>query len=258
MSILGSIAGGIGSSLVGGLFGGDDEGGSTRAKQVQKSPLQKELEKIGLDRLQNGMPQYEGQLTTKPSETQQNVNSQINSMLSNNDFGMSQKEMDTRMGQVKDNVNQNLGNNIQNTFRNMSNRGVMDSDMTSQGLGKAQGKASDALANAQSNMYLQNEQMKNQQRNNAISQGMNFANMQNTQESNNINRALQNFYRNQEMPFNQAMQVAQGVTSPFQRMNSGIQQGNAQANAQEEAGLWGAIGNIGGTVMDNWSQSWFN
>lgn len=258
MSILGTIAGTVGSNLIGGLFGGDDDGGDTRAKQMKRSPLQKELEKMALGQLQNGMPEYEGDLSIDSSQTQQNANSQINNMLKNNDFGMSDKEMDKRMGQTKKNVNQNLENNIQNTFKGMNRRGLMDSDMTSQGLGNAQQKASSELADAETNMYLQNEQLANQQKNNAISQGMNMAQLQTQQQGSNIDRALNDFYRRQQQPMDNAMNVLSSATLPLQRANSGIQQSNAQANAQEKAGLWGAAGNIGGNIMDNWSQSWFN
>jgi|AntDeeMinimDraft_5_1070356.scaffolds.fasta_scaffold09447_4 hypothetical protein len=323
MSILGSIAGGIGSSLLGGLFGGDDDddGGSTRAKQMKRSPLQKELEKIAFGKLDEGakqydgklkgtMPdsfgqvkdmmgnnQYQGQTNINPSDTQKNVSGQINSMLNQGSFGMSDKEMDKRMGQTKKNVNQNLENNIQNTFRGMNRRGMMDSDMNTEGLRSAQNKASSQLADAQTNMYLQNEQLANQERNNALSQGMNLSNMQSSQqqqnisnlmnqwrneqnlqqqdiqnlmnmgqyegnlEQSNIDRALNNFYQQQQLnqqPFNQAMGVLQGATLPLQQANAGIQGSNANANAQQQAGMWGALGNIGGTVMDNWSQSWFD
>jgi hypothetical protein len=93
-----------------------------------------------------------------------------------------------------------------------------------------------------------------------MSGGMNLAGMANNRQNSNIDRQLSNFYNQQQLnqqPFQNAMSVATGVTMPWQQNNAGIQQGNAQANAQQQAGMWGALGNIGGTLLDNWSQSWF-
>jgi hypothetical protein len=142
----------------------------------------------------------------------------------------------------------------------MNQRGILGSDITQQGLNRAQENADKALANAQTNMFLQNEQTKRNQLNNAMSGGMNLAGMANNRQNSNIDRQLSNFYRQQQLnqqPFQNAMSVATGVTMPWQQNNAGIQQGNAQANAQQQAGMWGALGNIGGTLLDNWSQSWF-
>jgi hypothetical protein len=248
----------IGASLLGGLFGGDD-GGSTRAKQIPKSELQKMLENYVMDNFDN-VPEYEGDLTTEAGSMEQKLNNLISGQLSGEGLGMSEEEMNKYMGQTRDSVNQQLEADTGNVMERMNQRGILGSDITQQGLNRAQENADKALANAQTNMFLQNEQTKRNQLNNAMSSGMNLAGMANNRQNSNIDRQLSNFYRQQQLnqqPFQNAMSVATGVTMPWQQNNAGIQQGNAQANAQQQAGMWGALGNIGGTLLDNWSQSWF-
>lgn len=373
MGFLTSLVGGIGGKLLGGLLGGSSKkksSGATRAAQIEKSDLQKQLEGMVGTNLEQGMPSYEGNLNTemsgyfdqatglmgnnsfggntqlnlpgyvnpesvqsasqfggqtqiKPSQTQNNMTGVVNDMLAGNNLGMSEKEMQTYMGQVGDTVQKSLANNLQNTFRNTSRRGLLSSDITADGMINAQNMAGETLANAQGNMFMQNEQLKRQQLQQALAQAMglsqldtsqqqqnisnemqkwisennmsqqdiqnlmNLANMetgvdqQNIQnainvwaqeqglnqqdisnllslgqietgvEENNINRSLQNFYQQQalnQVPFNQALSVLTGATLPLQQLNSGIQQGNAnlnyQQNADRSAGLGGLLGSI--------------
>lgn len=148
----------IGGSILGSkLLGGDDSGGggSTRT-QYQYTP-------------------FEGDTDIEAPDFYDDLVSNLETQLSGENLGMSQEEMDAYTGQMTDVMNEQRDEGVQNVLNRFNSRGILGSTATGNALSDVEENYSDSFANAQTNMFLQNENMKRNQYNQAMGQGMNLA-----------------------------------------------------------------------------------
>jgi len=199
----GQIAAAVAPALIGGLFGGDDEkssGGSnynfkgysgaddyTGFEESEFNEYEG-FERYGGDsqidyekpeylentigEWESGAEGYEGDLTTDQSSLYDQMVGNVSSQLGGENLGMSDEEMSSYMGQVRGSLADQRERGVDQTFSNLNNRGILSSSMTSKGVADVNEGVSDALATAQSNMFLQNENIKRNQYNTAMNQGM--------------------------------------------------------------------------------------
>ena len=195
----------------------------------------------------NGAPQYQGPTKVKAPALEGQLQNLLSNRLSGQGLGMSDKEQQTYMSQIQNRLNEQRQQGVTDTLRNMNQRGILNSTITGENVGKVEGQYADALSNAQSNMYLQNEQMKRNALNNAISQAMDLGQMQTSRETGNVNRALQNFYQQQQLnqlPFQQAMSYLTGVQLPREQMDLQQQMQESQNRQSGWNSLLSGIGQI--------------
>lgn len=216
------------------LFGGDDGGGGSSQPQYQYNPYQ------GNTQVQ--MPDIYDQLLG-------NVESQLNG----DNLGMSDEEMSSYMGQIEGNLTEQRDEGFDKTLASMNDRGVLSSSMTSEGLADVNENFSDALSSAQSNMFLQNEQMKRNQYNNAISQGMGLAQYNTGLQQQNIGNQMNKFQMNEQFRQNAAgigMQQDQMANQRRQQrfgsIGAGIQMGSQLGEGTDLGSGWSA--GIGGFI----------
>lgn len=223
------------------------EGFQKMPKKNQNSPTN--VDRMLVDWLRNNReaPQYQGPTTVQAPALEGQLQNLLSGRLSGQGLGMSDQEQQTYMNQIQNRLNERREKGVTNTLRQMNQRGILNSTITGENVGEVEGQYADSLANAQFNMYLQNEQMKRNALNNAISQALGLGQMQTSRETGNINRALQNFYQQQQLnqlPFQNMLQYMSGVQLPREDMDLRKWIADREAEAKESAGqssFWGDL-----------------
>ena len=227
----------LGTSLVGGLFGGDGGGGSSQPK-YQFNP-------------------YEGNTQVEMPSIYDDLLSNVSTQLQGDNLGMSDEEMDTYMNQINTNLTEQRDEGISQQLAQMNDRGVLSSSMTGDALADVNENFSNALTDAQSNMFLQNEQMKRNQYNNAMGQGMNLAQFDTGIQQQNIGNEMDKFQMNENFNQNaagigmQQQQMAnQRRQQSFGSIGAGFQMGSTLGEGTDLGSGWGgAIGGLLGGIF---------
>jgi len=235
--MLGSILGSVGSSLIGGLFG-DDGGGGSSQPQYQFNP-------------------YEGNTQVEMPSIYDDLLSNVSTQLQGDNLGMSDEEMDTYMNQINTNLTEQRDEGVSQQLAQMNERGVLSSSMTGEALSDVNENFSNALTDAQSNMFLQNEQMKRNQYNNAMGQGMNLAQFDTGIQQQNIGNEMDKFQMNENFNQNaagigmQQQQMAnQRRQQSFGSIGAGFQMGSTLGEGTDLGSGWGgAIGGLLGGIF---------
>ena len=198
----------IGASVLGSVLGGgsSSSGGSART-QYQYTP-------------------FEGDMDIEAPGFYDDLVSNLQTQLSGEGLGMSQEEMDAYTGQMTQTLNEQRDEGVQSTLNRFNSRGILGSSATGNALADVEQNYSDSFANAQTDMFLQNEQMKRNQYNQAMGQGMNLAQYDTGLQQQN--------FQNQ---FNQ-WQAEEGM----KQAQAGIGQQNQQYQDQRQAQRWGSAG----------------
>lgn len=97
------------------------------------------------------------------------------SRLDRDNLGISDEAMSEREAQIQGRLNEQLAEQVQNRFNNLNSRGVLPSGITADSLSRVSGQFGDALSNAMGDLSWQNEQMKANQLNNALSQALGYS-----------------------------------------------------------------------------------
>jgi len=235
--------------LIDKIFGG---GGDKSVPEPQKSDFQNQVEGYISDNLKNGAAQYQGPTTIEMPEIYGELSGVVSNYLNGENLGMSDDEMSKYMGQVNKNLNEQRQKGIESIISGMNSRGLLASSNTRGGLNDVSRNYADSLADAQTNMYLQNEQMKRSQMNNAIGYGMNLGQWQSNVDQQNVSNQMNNFYNQQQLnqqPLQMAMNYLGGVEMPFQEMKYQTQVGNANREQQADSSFLGTIGTIAGGYL---------
>ena len=224
----------LGASLVGGLFGGDDGGGGSSRPQYQFNP-------------------YSGNTQVEMPSIYDDLLSNVSTQLQGDNLGMSDEEMNTYMNQINTNLTEQRDEGISQQLAQMNDRGVLSSSMTGDALADVNENFSNALTDAQSNMFLQNEQMKRNQYNNAMGQGMNLAQFDTGIQQQNIGNQMDKFQMNEQFKQNaagigmQQQQMAnQQRQQSFGSIGAGFQMGSTLGGGTSLGSGWG--GAIGGLL----------
>ena len=228
----------IGASLVGGLLGGGgDSGGSSQPRYNYNA--------------------FSGNTQVEMPGIYDDLLSNVTNQLSGEGLGMSDEEMSTYYNQIESNLEEQRDEGVSQQLAQMNDRGVLSSSMTGDAMSDVNENFSNSLADAQSNMFLQNEQMKRNQYNNAISQGMGLAQYDTGIQQQNIGNAMNEFQMNEQFKQNAAgigMQQTQMANQRrkdrFGSIGAGFQMGSTLGEGTSIGSGWGgAIGGLMGGLF---------
>lgn len=238
--MLSAILSGVASGVAGSLLGGGDSGGGYQMTETENL-LQGKINGY----LENGMPQYDGQTSVETPDYMQGLIDTATSQLNGENLGMSDQEMNQMWNKSKEKLNEQRTEGVSNTISNMNKRGILSSDITSQGLQQVEKDYSQAASNALRDIDLANENVKRQQQQQAMGTLFNLGQYQTGVDQWNTQNQQNSFYRQQQlnqMPLQMGMNYLSGVVMPRQR-------GQANADAQRDAGMWGGLGSLVGTAL---------
>jgi len=105
---------------------------------------------------------------------EQQLNDLFSQRLNRENLGIPQEVMQQQKQQLQGDLDKQLANNVQNRFNNLNKRGILDSSITAQSMNQANQNYADSLTKGMNQLNWQNEQMKSNQLQNALSQAMNW------------------------------------------------------------------------------------
>ena len=118
------------------------------------------------------LDQYTGPTTVETGNIYDQMESNVMNQLQGQGLGMSEQEMQTYLDQINSNLSESRDEGVNRRLAEMNNRGVLTSSMTGDAMSDVNENYLDSYSDAQVNMFLQNESLKRNQYNNAMSQGM--------------------------------------------------------------------------------------
>jgi len=229
MSLLSIGAGILGSKLLGG--GSSSSGGSTRTR-YEYTP-------------------FEGNVNIEAPGFYDDLVSNLETQLSGEGLGMSQEEIDAYTGQMTQTLNEQRDEGVESVMNRMNSRGILGSTATGKALSDVEENYSDSFANAQTNLFLNNEQMKRNQYNQAMGQGMGLARYDTELQQQNFNNQFSQWQAEEGMKQAQAGIGQQNRAYQDQRQaNQWASAGTGFMMGNELGGGWGgALGGLAGYMF---------
>jgi len=237
------------------------------------------------------LEQYRGPTQVQGGSIYDQMENNVLGQLQGEGLGMSDQEMNTYLDQINSNLSESRDEGVSRKLAEMNNRGVLSSTMSGEALSDVNENYTDSYSDAQANMFLQNEQMKRNQYNTAMGQGlglsqydtglqqqsvnnlMNALNMNNqyTQAQHNTNyqnRFNENQYNNQlsqqdyNNQFNQQQANNQLAQQDFQngfnswQANTNVDQAQYNTNYGNNYNEWQANNNVRQNNFSNQFNTW--
>jgi len=118
------------------------------------------------------LEQYNGQTNIEAGSLYDQMQSNAMNQLQGNNLGMSEEEISAYTDRLSDTLNEQRDEGVESVMNRMNSRGILGSTATNKGLSDVSENYSDALSRGQTDLFLNNEQMKRQQYNTAMGQGL--------------------------------------------------------------------------------------